>query len=456
MSLLLGDLRLDVSQHLRVDGRSESGNGIPSLGGVEPLAVGVASSLGTDVITVGDIGEGGRVGGGHLVQERGDEAEGLSGLAVDVVVEEGDDTGNNGGGSGSPTDGLNLVLGENKDLRTEGGDIRESSAIRVVVTSWRKLNSRLEIVGNSGSLMCRNGGDIGETTTRGEIGLRVAYTLLSTGGSAVLSGTSRRRVGEIGPTGSSGDLGGSNRGDVRGGGREDWVEVVLGARRISTTVSSRISGSADKGNSLKTDLLELSVDTLNILGVVKTHLLALSATDTVLALVLLVPSIGDGVDERNILGGEHVAGESVQPDVVFLNPEPSLSTEGDSEDVLDIEGGLDLGVGRIIVTNDVVGGKRGNVDAELRGEVGKIGRRVVLVLKLDDSSGGVTGDLSSSGLIDGLDGLGGDGDQNLGISGLLEGEARSRELAKSGHELYVLSKVVRNRERAKLANDLSA
>lgn len=300
------------------------------------------------------------------------------------------------------------------------------------------------------------GSDVGETTTRGEVGLIEAYALLNSAGGTVKARAARRRVGEVGTSAGLRDLGGTDGGDVGGSGRENGVEVVLRAGRIGTSVSTRVSRGADEGDSTNTNLLEFGVDPLDVLGVVETELLALGSSNAVLALGLLVPSVRDGVDERNNLGGKHVAGESVQPDVVLLDPEPSLSSNSNSQDVLDVEGSFDLGVGGVIVTNDVVGSHWRNVDGELGGEVGEIGGGEVLVLELDDTSGGVTGNLGRSSLVDDLDGLGGNGNQSLRLGRLLEGKARNGELAKSSNEFDVLGKVVGDGKLAKLTNELSS
>lgn len=447
---------LDVSQHLRVDRGSESGNWIPSLSGVESLATRRASSFGTDVVSVGDIGEGSRVSGSHLVQERGDETEGLSGLGVDVVVKEGDDSGEDRGRSGSSSNRFDGSTGHDEYLRTKSSNIRETSSVRVVVAGRREGNTGLEVSGNGSTLVDGLGSDVRETTSRGEVGLSEADALFGTGRSTVKSRAARRRVREVSLSGGGGDLGGSDGGDVRGGGREDRVKVVLGARWISTSVGTRISGSTDESDTTETNLLEFRVDTLNVLGVVESHLLALSTSDTVLALGFLIPSVGDGVYERNVLGAEHVAGESVQPNVILFDPEPSLGTGGNSEDILDIEGSFDLRVGRHVVTNDVVSGKRRDRDGERGGEVGEIGRREILILEFDDTSGGVSSDLSTSSLVDGLDGLRGDGDQSFRSKVLLVSKTRNRELTESSNELNVFTGRVRSREGTKLTNNLTS
>lgn len=392
----------------------------------------------------------------HLVQERRDEAERLSGLSVNIVVEESDNTSNDRRRGGCSTNRLNLTFREDEDVGSQGSNVRESSSVRVVVRGRRELDARLEVGSNGTALMGRDRSNLGETTTRGEVSLSKAYALLSSGRSTVKSRASRRRVGEVGASRSRGDLGGTNGGDVRRSSREDRVKVALRARWVSTSIGARVSRSADEGNSTKTNLLEFSVDALNVLGVVKSHRLALSTTDTVLALVFLIPTIGDGVYKRNILGSEHVAGESVQPDVVLLNPEPSLSANGDTKNVLDIKGSLNLRVGRVIVSNDVVVGKRRDVDGELSSELGQVGGGEVLVLEFDDTSRGVSSNLSRANLVDSVNRLGSNGNQSLRLlrSRLLEVKARSRELAETSNELNVVSKEVRDREGSKLADEL--
>jgi hypothetical protein len=284
--------------------------------------------------------------------------------------------------------------------------------------------------------------------------LSIAYTLFSTTRSTAESGASRRRVGEVSLSSGRRDLSGSNGGDEGRASREDRVQVVLGAIRISSSVSTGVTRSRDHGNSTKTELLEFCVDTLNVDFVGDTQLLAFSTTNTILALSFLVPTVRDGVHKRNILGGEHVGGEPVEPDRISLNPEPTSSHMAYSKNVLNIKSGFDLRIGRIVLSNNVVGGNRGNANIEFRSKVSKISRREVLIFELNNSDGRVLHYLSGTSLVDNLDGLRGNGDGNFRrLSRLLVGKSRSGELTKSSNHVYVLGNFVREAERTELTNE---
>lgn len=154
-----------------------------------------------------------------------------------------------------------------------------------------------------------------------------------------------------------------------------------------------------------------------------------------------------------------MGGETVQPDGISFDPEPTLSISGNSEDVLDIEGSFDLRVGRLVGSNDVGSGKRGDSDTELGGKLGEIGRRVVLVLEFDYTSRGVTVNFSVGSSVHDLDGLRGDGDGSLRVEValLLDGlELADGELRESSNEVNALGHLSRDRKFAKLTNDLLA
>lgn len=450
---------LEVVQQARVVGGTKTRNRIPTLSASETLARGGATSFGANVVTNGNIVETVGVSSGDLVEERGNVTERLASLGVDVVVQERDNSSEDRRGSRCSTNRLDGSVGKDENLRTESGDIRETSALSVVIAGRRKRNSRLEVVSDGSLLVSRGGGNEGETTTRSEVGLVEAHGLFGTSRSAAHARASRGWVGEVSLARSIRDLSGSDGGNVGGSTREDRVKVVLSTVVVSTAVGTRVTRGGEDGDTADTDLLEFDVDSLDVLGVVEAELLALSSTDTVLALGLFVPSVGDGVNEGDILATEHVGGETVQPDGIGFDPEPALSIGGNTEDVLDIEGGFDLRVGRLVGANDVVGGEGGDLHVELGGELGEIRGRIVLIFEFDDTSRGVSVYFSVSSSVHDLDGLGADGDGNIGVEVtlLLNGlEFADGELAESSNEVNVVGKVVRDGEVTKLTDDLLA
>jgi len=188
-------------------------------------------------------------------------------------------------------------------------------------------------------------------------------------------------------------------------------------------------------------------------------LLALSTSDTSLALSLLVPSVRDRADERDHLGREHMSGESVQPDGISLNPEPSSRISGNTKDVLDIKSCLNLRVVGLVSTDDVVRGKSRDSQTELGGKVTKIGGGEVLVLELNNTGRGVTSNISTLSSIDNLNCLGSNRHLNFGVEGLsLQAQASSfgGEFRETSYEVDVMSKLVWNGEGTELTSNASS
>jgi hypothetical protein len=117
------------------------------------------------------------------------------------------------------------------------------------------------------------------------------------------------------------------------------------------------------------------------------HLHLAQSKHTVLALIFLVPAIGDRDDLWNVGGGKEVRGKAVQPDWVGLNPEPALRAQRHAQDVLDVQRSLQLWIGRIIVTNDARSSDWRDWDGEGAGKVLQVGWREVLLLEFDDTNG---------------------------------------------------------------------
>jgi len=393
--LLVKDLLVEVSKHVQVVRCSQSGDRIPSYSAVVPLARWRASVFGTQVVSLGDVLEALRAFSGHLVQQWVKESKRLLGFLDDTVVEEGNDTGEDRGSARCSTNRFDLSTIDDQNLRSETSDVRESTSGRVVVRGRWELNSRVQVFVNGSCLVRWLGSNERESTSRSVVGLSERDGFFVTARSAALSRTSRRRVREVSNSRRLVNLCSTNRGDERRGSRERRVQVVFRAVRVGTSVSSRVTRGGDEGNSTESNLLELNVDFGDVSLGVNSELLAFLSTNSVFALIFFVPSIGNGVNKRNVGGSEHVNTESVEPNVVGFNPEPSLSVDSDSESPLDVKVGFDLRVGWVVGSDDVVGGNSRNVNGELGGEGGKIVRGEVLVDEFDDTARRVTGNLNA-------------------------------------------------------------
>lgn len=78
------------------------------------------------------------------------------------------------------------------------------------------------------------------------------------------------------------------------------------------------------------------------------------------------------MDKRGVLVSEQVVGKSIEPYTLSFDPEPGISTLAQGGSVLDVEGGLHTRAAGLVVTNDVVGGKGGNVQAHLLSKVAEV------------------------------------------------------------------------------------
>lgn len=85
------------------NGRAQSTHGVPASGSL--ISVSTAVSTVASVGTIDDIGEGGGVGGSNLVEGHVEETEGGLALVEELVVDEGDETGEGGGRARGSVDG---------------------------------------------------------------------------------------------------------------------------------------------------------------------------------------------------------------------------------------------------------------------------------------------------------------------------------------------------------------
>lgn len=86
------------------------------------------------------------------------------------------------------------------NLRTEGSDIRVTTALGVIGRGRREAHARVEVSIDGSGLVLGLRGNPREAAARGKTGLVVGDGLLSTSRSAVLTVAARGRVGEVGNT----------------------------------------------------------------------------------------------------------------------------------------------------------------------------------------------------------------------------------------------------------------
>jgi len=178
------------------------------------------------------------------------------------------------------------------------------------------------------------GSNVGETTSRSEERSSVGNSNFT---SCQRAGSGRANWG--GSSGSLGDgieFGGTNRDEVRGSCGVVGSQLVGRAIFIGSSVGSGVAGSSQDGHTSQTNLLEFSVNSLNVLHGVDTKVVA-SWLD--LALIFLGPAPRHGDDVRNLCVLEKGKAEVVQP--VSLSPVPVLGLLTDGCDVLVIKGGFD-------------------------------------------------------------------------------------------------------------------
>jgi len=251
-------------------GGSKTRDRIPTNSAVESLAARRATSLSANVVSYSNVVKGRGVSCCHFVEKGSNVAERLSSLGIDVVIQKGNDTTNDGGRARGSTNRLNSSIRQDEHLRTESSKIRETTTILVEVIGRRKRDSRSEVFSNSSLLVSGRSSNNGETTTRREVSLIEANSLFNTTRGSAPSRAARRGVGEVSNTRGGGDLGSPNRGDIGRATRVDRVKVVLGTIRIGTAVSTRVTRCSDDGKTTETNLLELDVDSLNVLSVGQT------------------------------------------------------------------------------------------------------------------------------------------------------------------------------------------
>jgi hypothetical protein len=73
----------------------------------------------------------------HLEEKRRNKSKRFASLGVHVVIDEGDDSGPDGGGARGSSDLFDNSLGHDVDLGTKSRDVRECVALRVVISRRR-------------------------------------------------------------------------------------------------------------------------------------------------------------------------------------------------------------------------------------------------------------------------------------------------------------------------------
>ena len=426
---------LNESQQLGKVGGSQTGDGIPSLGGlITDLSAARLSAL---VVTRGDILEDGGVRSVGLVEEGDSKTK--RGLVVvkTVRVQESNDGSEDGGRARGSIDLLEVVRESNEVVVTEGGDIGETTVLGAEVLGRGEGNTRLEVSSNNIGLVAGGGDVVRETSSSGDQSSGVRANLLS-GRRSALELLADGGKGASGVGSGVGELSGSDGDNPGGSSRENGGEgLALGrARWVTISRGTLVTRSSEEGDTDGSDLLELNVGTLDVLlgGLI-------TSAVTNITLVGLGPSPGHGDNERGVLGGEEIGGEVVHP--VSDGPEPDGGGLGDGTSVLDIQSGLSIGVRSGEGSNNV--GDRDIRDAVLLGEVLQVLLVVGLViLELNKANGRVLvdGELSRD-VVEAVDGGGDDVSIEVGIiDGGSLGVADGWELVKSSNEINVLSNLI--------------
>lgn len=146
-------------QELGEDGGSKTSDGVPTRSALESLA----AVVGVDSL------EGVSKDRGVLVEQGVDETKGFLALGETVVVEEGDDTSPDGGGTRSSSDLAVLSVDNDLDVLADTGDIGVGTSVTVVEGSRGKGDSTVQ-VGVDGALLVRGHPLVTRESTRAEVG----------------------------------------------------------------------------------------------------------------------------------------------------------------------------------------------------------------------------------------------------------------------------------------------
>jgi hypothetical protein len=254
---------LNVVEHGREVGGSETSQRIPSLGGSETVLG--AARLSALVGTSGDIVEGSGGSSGHLVQDGVQEAERGLLVVLTVRVQQRDDGTEDGGRARGSVNLLELTLDGDQVGVSEGRNVRETTVLVVEVLGGRESDARGQVGGDGGRLPSGSGDVVRETTTSGDQGVGVRANLLLSGGGALVALASGL-VEDLSLTSVGGELSGSDGGNPRRGTREDGGDGSLGGVAVGVGISGStlITRGSQEGNTSTGDLHELSVDTLDI------------------------------------------------------------------------------------------------------------------------------------------------------------------------------------------------
>lgn len=236
--------RLDESLEDGEVWSSESSDWIVSSGTVESGEGSGFAASGVDVVSNGDVIEGGWGALGSLVQPWVDESEGGFAGGETDVVEENEDTREDWSRCGSSSDDiLDSSVDDDEFGISESGDIRSRASGVVEGTGLWHLDSRFKIGSDIAGLVVWDSESIRESSSRSE---RLDSSFL---------------------TRSSGkESGGSNGKNVWRGGRERWVEGTIasvgGLGDSGLASSSVISRSEDDGDSTGSEDLEVVVQAI--------------------------------------------------------------------------------------------------------------------------------------------------------------------------------------------------
>ncbi len=317
----------------------------------------------------------------HLIDQGVNKAKrGLPNTQAVRIPTSDDSSPHRGGGRGTVNKNIAAEVCD-QIVVTNTSNIRETTVGGIVVLGGRKLTIGVQIVGDIIVLVRRTRKKSGETTARSDQRIRVGANNLSGAGRAV-SGLAKWRLEVVGIIRQRiGEGGGTNRKHPRASARENGgkrsslvvtfsivitrsaLSENLSIRKILETIQNRIPNLISRGRQNRGtthgDLHVLVVDVVHVL--LGGHAVAV----TNITLVGLIPSPAHGDNKGNWSGRQEVSGPIVQPS--GGGPVPSVGVKSNTDSVLNIKGGLSIGVLGIVRSDNVRWGDRGNKSTSLEG-----------------------------------------------------------------------------------------
>jgi len=437
---------LDVVQQLRIVRRTKTSYRAPSVPAT--ITISANSSNGTLVVTSVDCVVGSGVDLSGLVEHGVQETQRLLTGIESVVVQQGDNTSNDGCGSRSTSSNSKRTRLDGQDSGTKGGDVRVTTVSGVEPLGGRDQSAGGQVLLDGRGLPRGHGGILGETASGGPLVISfvgharmLKSTTIATSASVTLVANGGR-VGDGVAANEGGTADGSYPGGSSGIDGPQRMAVIqlatfVGFRRSSFILRSNQHTQTKTGN-LKKFVVGLS----NILAGSDTSAVAVGYA---VALIFLGPAVGDGVDKRRVGGVEQSQSEIVDP--TFNGDIPSEGTSAKCGQVFNIKNGLTV-ISDIEGTNnlgdvgeDFVGllsegnhvrDERGTLRGELDGRLAALGVGGLAASRdAIKSPGGGRDDI-----IEGV--------FRVGVDGFSLLRANNRELGDTRNELQMFGKIAPN------------